>query len=63
LSNCQERSEQMEADIIKAVYNNGSYAHAENILIRLRSLEQAHPIRTAVEKLYTELDIREEGTT
>ena len=48
-------TEELEAQIVRRVYGIPSYAHAENVLLRLRELERRLPHREAVEILYQEV--------
>ena len=48
--------EEREAAIIKRVYGS-PYAHAENVLHRLRELERKMPTEVAIEVLFIEVVI------
>lgn len=46
--------EEREAAIIAVAYTPG-YAHAENVLLRLRSLEESMPYADAIDVLHREV--------
>jgi hypothetical protein len=46
--------EEMEMAIIQVAYS-GNYGHAENVLHRLRQLEERHDTGRAIEILYHEI--------